>query len=124
MVILVIDDDSISRKMIERNLAGSGHSLVMAKDGAHGLKYAVKKKPEAILLDINMPGIDGFEVLRRLKKESRTHEIPVCMLTSKGQMSDVEKALGLGASDYITKPTSLQERERFKKMLEYKLAKF
>lgn len=102
--VLVIDDDPSWRKLIEYNLYSDGFEVYTAEDGPSGIEAAVKHKPRLILLDIMMPGTDGLEVLSTLKYDSRTNHIPVIMLTAKGSIGDIDRAFGIGADDYITKP--------------------
>lgn len=102
--ILVIDDDPSWRKLIEYNLYSDGFEVYTAEDGPSGIEAAVKHKPRLILLDIMMPGTDGLEVLSTLKYDSRTSHIPVIMLTAKSSIRDIDRAFGIGADDYITKP--------------------
>jgi DNA-binding response OmpR family regulator len=80
-----------------------GFSVVTARDGEEGLKAAFKEKPDLILCDVLMPKLDGFEVLKRLKADAQTKDIPVIMLTNLGQKEDVEKGLEEGATDYLIK---------------------
>ncbi len=108
--ILVIDDDVTVRGLVEARLGGrDGHEVLTAADGASGLKIAASLTPNLILLDWMMPGMDGLEVLARLKEHSKTARIPVYMLTAKGMMADVETAFSLGADGYFTKPISLDQ---------------
>jgi DNA-binding response OmpR family regulator len=102
--ILVIEDEEHIRKILEYNLKLDGFEVYLAEDGPSGLKLAREKKPELILLDWMMPGMDGLEVLSKLKSCESTENIPVFMLTAKGMMRDIGQALCKGADDYITKP--------------------
>jgi len=102
--VLVIDDDSVTRKVIQYNLYSNGFKVYMTADGLHGIKAARKYKPDLILLDMMMPEMDGLEVLVNLKWNRRTRHIPVFMLTSKKLMGDIERAYARKADGYITKP--------------------
>ena len=102
--ILLVDDEPHVRTLVEYNLRLEGFEVLLAEDGLTGLKMARKKKPDMILLDVMMPGMNGLEVLSELKHSDGTQDIPVFMLTAKTMMGDIERALGLGADDYITKP--------------------
>ncbi len=104
--ILVIEDDEDIGELLEYNLKKEGYQVVRALTGEAGLKAAGAKSPELILLDIMLPGIDGLEVCKKLKREAKTELIPIIMLTAKGEESDVVAGLELGAEDYITKPFS------------------
>lgn len=103
--ILIIDDEEIFCKIVKRNLELMGDFEVnIATDGKGGIKLAKKAKPDLILLDIVMLGIDGFEVLKRLKKDNDTMTIPVVMLSAKGDEASKFRAAQLYDEKYITKP--------------------
>ncbi|MBT5495278.1 MAG: response regulator [Alphaproteobacteria bacterium] len=111
--ILVIDDQQNLRDLIEYQLTiVDGHTVVMAGDGKKGLKIAQRTKPDLVLLDWMLPGMDGMEVLENLLTTPATQNIPVYMMTVRGKMRDVEIALGAGALDYVTKPIDVQELSR------------
>lgn len=106
--ILVIDDDAIQRSLIVARLGKrDGHEVLAAANGASGIKLAMKKQPDLILLDWMMPEMDGMQVLEALQKQKKTAPIPVYMFTAKGMMRDVEIALAGGAEGYFTKPVDL-----------------
>jgi two-component system alkaline phosphatase synthesis response regulator PhoP len=107
--ILIVEDDKDIAKMLEYNLKKEGFKVITASDGEDGLDLAVRQYPDLILLDLMLPGMDGLEVCKALKKESKTGLIPVIMLTAKGQESDKVVGLELGADDYVTKPFSPRE---------------
>ena len=102
--VLVIEDEEHIRNVLEYNLQLDGLEVYSAGDGPSGLELARQKKPEVILLDWMMPGMDGLQVLSELKRDDQTKDIPVFMLTAKGTMTDVGQALYEGADEYITKP--------------------
>ena len=102
--VLIIDDEDDLRRIVEFNLHREGFKVYSAADGPSGIKLARKHKPEVILLDVMMPGMDGIEVLDALRYKDDMRKIPVFMLTAKTTMEDVEKAFNHGAVDYITKP--------------------
>jgi len=102
--VLVIEDEEHIRQVLEYNLKLDDFEVYQAADGPTGLKLAREKKPEVILLDWMMPDMDGLTVLSELKYDEQTRHIPVFMLTAKGMMDDVGRALYEGADDYITKP--------------------
>lgn len=102
--ILIIDDEKDFCRAVKMNLELTGNFEVNAAlNGKMGIKLAKKLKPDLILLDIVMPGIDGFEVLKRLKEDNNTIAIPVVMLTAKGDDASKIKAAGLYGEEYITK---------------------
>lgn len=106
--ILVIDDEKDIQKLIQYNLEKEGYSLHFAKTGEEGFELARLKKPDLILLDLMLPGMDGLEVCRLLRSSKDTRGIPVIMLTAKSSDTDQIVGLELGASDYITKPFSVK----------------
>lgn len=122
--ILVVDDDKNVLLLVRVNLELEGYEILEALDGEEALKVVREEEPDLILLDIMMPKIDGWEVLERLTKESKTSRIPVVMLTAKTQESDQIKGWEKGVVDYITKPfnpVSLAEvvREALKRIPKY-----
>jgi DNA-binding response OmpR family regulator len=102
--ILVVDDDPIILRLLASRLKNSGYDVVSAIDGESGLKKAIAKKPDLVLLDIIMPGLNGFEVCKRLKENDKTKDIPVIMLTALAGENDLSKSLEEGADCFITKP--------------------
>jgi len=107
--ILIVEDDKDIIKILEYNLKKEGFRVLDARDGEDALDLAVREHPDLIILDLMLPGVDGLEVCKSLKKEGKTSLIPVIMLTAKGQESDKVIGLELGADDYITKPFSPRE---------------
>jgi CheY-like chemotaxis protein len=106
--VLIVDDDPISSKLIGYFLEKENFSLDSASNGKKGIKRALENPPDIILLDLMMPGLDGFQFLSELKKEEPTSRIPVIILSSLSQEQDILRGLKEGASDYITKPFSPQ----------------
>jgi len=104
--ILIADDRRQVVELVRVSLEGEDYEIVGASNGKEALKRARLERPDLILLDVVMPKMDGFEVCRQLKKDPQTQEIPIIMLTAKGQEVDKEKARQLGASGYVTKPFS------------------
>jgi len=105
--ILVIEDDDAIRDVVRFTLESNGFKDVLtAADGESGLKIALREHPALILLDLMLPEMDGLEVCRRLKRDESAQEIPIVMLTAKGEENDIVLGLELGAVDYITKPFS------------------
>ena len=102
--ILIVDDDEDIRAYLEVTLELAGFEVVQAVDGETGLQAAFDAEPELIVLDVMMPGLDGLEVLRRLRADSRTNHLPVILLTAKAQPDDTVAGLEVGADDYVTKP--------------------
>lgn len=108
-VILVIDDELDVVKLIEYNLKDAGFKTLSALDGENGLQMARDHKPDLIILDLMLPGVDGKDVCKELKKDKETETIPIVMLTAKTSELDRVVGLELGADDYITKPFSPRE---------------
>jgi two-component system alkaline phosphatase synthesis response regulator PhoP len=104
--ILVVDDEGNIRELVRYNLAREGYQVTTVGSGEEALKQASSKPPDLIVLDLMLPGMDGFAVCRQLKNDARTTHIPIVMLTVKGEESDIVVGLELGADDYITKPFS------------------
>lgn len=107
--ILVVEDEKDIVKMLRYNLEKEGFKIIDARDAEDAIDAAVRQCPDLILLDLMLPGMDGLEVCKVLKKESKTASIPIIMLTAKSQESDKVVGLELGADDYITKPFSPRE---------------
>jgi len=104
MKILVVDDDRTIKLLISHYLAKEGHEVFLADNGEQGLVLAPQILPDLILLDVMMPGLNGFEVCLKLKQNELTKLIPIFMLTGKSQNEDIKQALSTGANNYITKP--------------------
>ena len=103
-IILIVDDDAAGRHTLESILEGQGYRLEMAENGPEALEKAVKLLPDVILLDVMMPGMDGFEVCRRVRNNPALAEIPIIMLTALDDRQSFLDGLESGADDYITKP--------------------
>lgn len=102
--ILVCDDDELLVELLAHRLGNRGYKVVVASDGGAAVEKASKGQPDAIVLDMMMPVLDGQQVLRRLKADIATADIPVIMLTARRQERDIVGALDLGADDYLVKP--------------------
>ncbi len=101
--ILLVEDDRFLRRAAEAALRRHGFTVLTAADGEEGLRLARAEQPDLVLLDLIMPGLQGFEVLKLLKAEAATSAIPVIVLSNLGQDSDVQKAMEAGAVDYLIK---------------------
>ncbi|PIV10421.1 MAG: response regulator [Candidatus Portnoybacteria bacterium CG03_land_8_20_14_0_80_41_10] len=101
--ILIIEDDPFLNEMYATKFSQSGFQVELAVDGQEGLKKIRTIKPNLILLDIVLPKMDGFEVLKEVKKDAQLNKIPIVLLTNLGQKKEVEKGLSLGADEYIIK---------------------
>ncbi|MFQ6100209.1 MAG: response regulator [Anaerolineae bacterium] len=102
--ILLIDDDPMVARLVQLTLEPEGYQLVVAPNGLQGLKMAQTDPPDLLLLDLMLPGQDGFEVLNRLRAEPRTADVPVIVVSSKSQPTDKHTATKIGANAYLTKP--------------------
>jgi DNA-binding response OmpR family regulator len=107
--ILVAEDEKQIGDMIAFKLTNGGHQVIRAQDGEQAVTLAASELPDLILLDAMMPGLSGFEVLRRLKADPVLRAVPVIMVTAKGHERDVLSGLRGGAVDYMVKPFSLKE---------------
>lgn len=105
-MILIVEDEEAIRELIRINLSANGFACDEAEDGLQALTRAKAAKPDLILLDWMLPGLDGLGVLRRLKADPDLAAVPVIMLTAKGEESDIVLGLEMGAADYVTKPFS------------------
>ncbi len=107
--LLLIDDDPIISEMVTLNLEHAGYQVSQASDGIKGQALAIQLMPDMIILDLMLPRVDGFTVCQRLRRDERTKEIPVMMLTAMGQTQDKVEGFNAGADDYLTKPFELEE---------------
>jgi len=105
--ILVVDDDDKIISMLRRSLAFEGYTVFTADNGQEGLRQVLEQEPDLIVLDVMMPKVDGWEVVRRLREGGA--DTPVLMLTAKDEVGDRVKGLDLGADDYLVKPFALEE---------------
>lgn len=107
--ILIVEDEVDIANLISFNLERAGYSVAMAHDGNEGLQRILKEQPDLVILDLMLPSMDGYQVLKEMQRDTRSHSIPVLMLTAKGQTEDRIKGLESGADDYLTKPFSPKE---------------
>jgi CheY-like chemotaxis protein/anti-sigma regulatory factor (Ser/Thr protein kinase) len=105
--ILLVEDNEFNRDMLSRRLIRQGFEVVMAVDGLQGVEMASKEKPDLILMDMSLPGIDGWEATRRIKADAATKPMPVIALTAHAMNEDRAKALAAGCDDFDTKPVDL-----------------
>lgn len=116
--IMIVDDEMATLLPLKRSLEAQGYIVIEAYDGYQAIEKSKTEKPELIVLDLMLPGIDGFEVCARLKKDEITGKIPVIMLTAKDEIRDKVEGLEMGADDYVTKPFNLNElKARIKNVL-------
>jgi len=108
LTIMIVDDDELIRKVVTIYFGNRGHRVINAVSGQDCLDKMKQGEPDALLLDVTMPGMDGWEVCRRIREFSA---IPIIMLTARAQASDREMGVTVGASAYVTKPVSLKALE-------------
>jgi len=120
--ILIVEDDKFLRELISKKLKDEGYQLAQAIDGEEGVVKAKEVSPDLILLDLILPGIDGFEVLSRIKKDSSVSSIPVIILSNLGQKEEIERGIKLGAIDFLIKAhfTPGEIIEKIKEILKQK----
>ena len=118
--ILFIEDESALQKTFSDILSQEGYEVISALDGEAGLRLAKKENPDLILLDLILPKVNGFEVLKELKEDKKTKDIPVIVLTNLERMEDVERVIELGAYTYLVKANYTLEEvvTKIKKALE------
>lgn len=101
--ILIIEDDKFFREIISKKLQRENFDVATASDGKEAFAYLVSNSPDMIILDLILPGLDGYEILSILKKDKKTSDIPVIILSNLGQEEEIERARALGATDFMVK---------------------
>lgn len=104
--VLVVDDEVFIRKMIDARLKASGIDVIEAENGIEALDKTISDRPNLIIMDVMMPKMDGFQACEAIRSNSSIADTPIVMLTARGQLVDMEKAMALGILEYITKPFS------------------
>lgn len=107
--VLVVDDEQHIVELIQFNLESNGFDVLTSDNGEEAIAIAQEELPDVILLDLMLPGIDGFEACKKIRLDHKTSKIPIIMLTAKGEETDKVLGLELGADDYLTKPFSVRE---------------
>ncbi len=105
--VLIVEDDELNRDSLRRLLRRRGYDILLAVDGEEALAVAAAERPDAILMDMRLPGIDGWEATRRLKGDPETRAIPIIALTAHAMASDRDQSLAAGCDDHDTKPIDL-----------------
>jgi DNA-binding response OmpR family regulator len=117
-VVLVADDDEDILQLLTFLLESARYDVVQARDGEEALRLALDLVPSLAVLDAMMPGLDGFEVTRRLRSEGSTRHMPVILLTARAQASDVSRGIAAGADDYVKKPFDARDlKDRVERLL-------
>lgn len=106
--ILIVEDEKDIQELVRYNLSKEGYRVTCADSGEEALKKVQSLHPDLVVLDLMLPGVDGLEVCRQMKKQAATEHIPIIMLTAKGDESDIVAGLEMGADDYVTKPFNLK----------------
>ncbi len=106
--ICIVEDEEDIREMLEIQLKREGYTVLSAETGESGLRLIREHSPQLVLLDLMLPGMDGFDVCRAMRAQKNTRTIPVIMLTARGEEADIVTGLEIGADDYVTKPFSLR----------------
>jgi twitching motility two-component system response regulator PilH len=107
--VLIVDDAVVDRQNLERILTAAGHLVLLAENGAQALLRAKADTPDVILMDVNMPDLDGFATTRHLKADAQTKDIPVVFVTGKNQKADLAWGRMLGAKGYVAKPYTSEQ---------------
>lgn len=102
--ILIVEDDPSFSRAINHIIQKEGYDVITASNGITGLRMAKEDKPDLLILDVMLPGLDGFEICNRLRHEPQTAKLPIIMLSAKGQAADKTTGLKVGANEYLTKP--------------------
>lgn len=102
--VLVVDDDPVILELLRLNFEMEGFEVVSAADGKAGYEQALAEAPDLVVSDIMMPGVDGLQMLQKLRSDPETADLPVLLVSAKAQQSEIQKGLDLGADDYVTKP--------------------
>lgn len=110
--VLIVDDEPMARTLLRLMLVRAGFEVLEAENGFEALDKVKQKQPELVLLDVMMPGIDGFSVCEALRKDPLTVDLPIIMLSAKTDLESVNRGLRLGANKYLTKPISTEELTR------------
>lgn len=104
--VLIIEDDPATLRLVDYSLKQEGYQVVTASNGLDGIRKAIGLSPDLIILDVMLPGMDGFEICYRLKSEQTTANIPIMMFSAKAQEIDKGTGMKVGADDYLTKPSA------------------
>ncbi|MEK6275350.1 MAG: response regulator [Actinomycetota bacterium] len=121
-VVLVADDDDDILQLLSFRLERAGYEVVQARNGDEALRLALERVPSLAVLDVMMPGLDGFEVTRAIRRNDSTSAMPVILLTARAQASDVAGGLAAGADDYMKKPFDARDlTERVDRLLRLRL---
>jgi DNA-binding response OmpR family regulator len=104
--ILIIEDDPATLRLVDYSLKQEGYEIISASNGLEGIRKALGESPDLVILDVMLPGLDGFEICYRLRAEPATAKLPILMFSAKAQEIDKETGIRVGADDYLTKPSA------------------
>jgi len=107
--ILVIEDDPATSRLVDYSLRHEGYQVISAANGLEGIRKALNEAPDLVILDVMLPGMDGFEICHRLRAEPATAQLPILMFSAKAQEIDKDTGLKVGADDYLSKPAAPAE---------------
>lgn len=107
--ILVIEDDPATSRLVDYSLRHEGYQVITASNGLEGVRKALSESPDLVILDVMLPGMDGFEICHRLRSETTTAHLPILMFSAKAQEIDKDTGIKVGADDYLTKPAAPAE---------------
>lgn len=119
--IVVADDDPLLRALLQLKLEGEGHAVTLAADGDEAMQVVTAEPPQLLVLDVVMPGIDGLELTRELRKRPDTKELPIVLLTGRDTDPDIFEGWNSGANYYITKPFVIEQLRYFIKSMQHNL---
>lgn len=105
--ILLVEDNEMNRDMLSRRLIRKGFEVIIAEDGLSGVEKAISEQPDLILMDMNLPGIDGWEATQRIREHEHSKRTPIIAVTAYAMSPDYEKAINVGCDDYEPKPIQL-----------------
>lgn len=121
-LLLIADDDEDILELLGFRLERAGYEVVRARNGDEVLRLGLELRPSLAILDVTMPGLDGYEVTRRLRSDARTSAMPIILLTARAQASDVARGMAAGADDYVRKPFDGRDlKERVERLLRPRL---
>jgi two-component system alkaline phosphatase synthesis response regulator PhoP len=104
--ILIVEDDPATQRLVEYSLKQEGYQIITASNGLDGIRKALNDSPDLVILDVMLPGMDGFEICYRLRSEPSTKTLPILMFSAKAQEIDKDTGIKVGADDYLTKPSA------------------
>jgi two-component system alkaline phosphatase synthesis response regulator PhoP len=107
--ILVIEDDPATLRLVDYSLRHAGYQVITSSNGLEGVRKALGESPDLVILDVMLPGMDGFEICNRLKSEPNTAQLPILMFSAKAQEIDKDTGIKVGADEYLTKPAAPSE---------------